>query len=230
MSKRTVRLTESDLKNIIKESVKNVLNEDYDYKSDFEDGGNLYDRTTYGMNDDEIDNWQKREHLNGKRDKNDNYEFYRYQKLDNYHSREYFLENMIEKIKKTYPKYNNFFINDEYYDMIEKTKNSLKEMSERIHQIFSIFEMCYDKTGDERYLLAAACLRDNYNDMFNKHQKFDNSSYYFKIETRFKSDYNYNPLSKDKVYTKNSDYDGTSYYNRLATTKDRKKGLQGSFE
>ena len=44
MKKNTIKLNENQLRNIVAESVKKVLKEDYDFNADFEDGGSVYDR------------------------------------------------------------------------------------------------------------------------------------------------------------------------------------------
>lgn len=44
MKKNAIKLNENQLRQIVAESVKKVLKEDYDFNADFEDGGSVYDR------------------------------------------------------------------------------------------------------------------------------------------------------------------------------------------
>lgn len=239
MSKRTIRLTESDLKNIIKESVNNILNEDYNYKTDFEDGGSAYDRDTYGMDDDEIDNWQKEEHLDDKRYRNDNYESLRSDNMNNINQT--FIQNMEDKIFKNNPRYEK--LSQSYRDLFieesEKIIDSINNMRRCIRYNIDLFQTFYKQTGDERYLVAAKTVINEYkrilNVSYNKKLEYNNQLGYNIIDNlKFKIFFNteilkdYSPLSKDKVYSK-GDENGR-HYNRLATTKDRRNGYQGNFE
>ena len=228
--KQKIKLTESSLKRMIKESVKKVLNEDYDYKSDFEDGGNLYDRETYGMNDDEVSNWQREEVLADKKYKNDNYEALRKEKI--YDKGGYFRANMENKLLKDHPEYEKL-MNDDYQDISSALETILRNfhiLRMGMNSQVKMFKSAYDETGDERYLIAIKNILTDYDrqvDKLNSNLMFNNNPIKFRIQFQTNILNDYSPLSKDKVY--HSDTESGTHSNRLANVKDRKKGVNGHF-
>lgn len=232
--KRKVRLTESDLHRVIKESINRVLNEDYDFNADFEDGGTIYDRERYGKSEEQIEDWERDMRLSDKIKKQDNYEFLRHQKMignEGYG----FADNMLKKHLKQYPKDYLFKDKNEMFNELKECEESLVKCFNELKTIYDYhlftFIHAYKKTGDERYLVAARqdmlmFYKSFENNVRNKIKNHDYS--FFTIDTNSLLKYNrlkdYSPLSKDKVYDANyEDPYNYEYWNRPATIKDRKE-------
>ena len=94
-----------------------------------------------------------------------------------------------------------------------------------IDRLVNIVELAYDKTGDERYIICRNqmlnYIQDDYNERFFKNSKIGIN---FIDRSKYKD---YSPLSKDKVY--DIDMENGERSSRLATVKDRKKGVNGGY-
>ena len=190
-----MKINESQLRKIIQESVKNVLVEGYI-------NGQWYDETEpwQPSSEDEIRDVV----LSQKKKRNDNYDVYRDVQDET------FVFNMLNKINKN--------LETLYID----AKNG--DMS-FIDRLVNMVELCYDKTGDERYIICRNkmlyYIQDAYNERFFKNSKIG-------IDIIDRSKYkDYSPLSKDKVY--DIDMENGERSSRLATVKDRKKGVNGDY-
>ena len=190
-----MKINESQLRKIIKESVKNVLTEGYI-------NGHWYDETERWQpsTEDEIRDVV----LTQKKQRNDNYDVYRDDQDET------FVFNMLNKINK---KLETLYIDAKNGDM------------SFIDRLVNIVELAYDKTGDERYIICRNkmlyYIQDDYNERFFKNSKIG-------IDIIDRSKYkDYSPLSKDKVY--DIDMENGERSSRLATVKDRKKGVNGGY-
>lgn len=160
---------------------------------------------------DETEPWQpstedeiRDEVLSQKKKRNDNYDAYR-DVPD-----ETFVFNMLNKINK---KLETLYIDAKNGDM------------SFIDRLVNIVELAYDKTGDERYIICRNqmlnYIQDDYNERFFKNSKIGIN---FIDRSKYKD---YSPLSKDKVY--DIDMENGERSSRLATVKDRKKGVNGGY-
>ena len=168
------------------------------------DGNGWYDETRppkYTLTDDDI----KRMVLSDKKRKNDNYDVLRSSKDES------FVVNMLNKINKN--------LETLYID----AKNGDITLIDRL---VNIIELCYDKTGDERYIICRNKMLNYIQDAYNEHF-FKNSNIGIDIidTSKYKD---YSPLSKDKTYS--VDFETGDKNSRLATVKDRKKGTNGKFD
>ena len=191
--KRKVRLTESDLHRVIKESVNKILSEGNDY-GDYE--GTRYDKMNRA-----------------------NYNSY------------YFISSMEEKIKEILPEADIEKIHEDYFTVSDNTFNSINEMQQTITTLIGIFYSAYQETGDERFLVAAKgqikLFQKEIEEKINKLNKKSNVKINFTFDFDNRTLNNYTPLSKDKVYDK--DTETNINYSRLANVKDRKDGINGTF-
>lgn len=142
--------------------------------------------------------------LSQKKQRNDNYDAYRDDQDET------FVFNMLNKINK---KLETLYIDAKNGDMTF------------IDRLVNIVELAYDKTGDERYIICRNqmlyYIQDDYNERFFKNSKIG-------IDITDRSKYkDYSPLSKDKVY--DIDMENGERSSRLATVKDRKKGVNGGY-
>lgn len=195
-----MKINESQLRKIIQESVKNVLVEGYLHNQN----NQWYDETQpwQPSTEDEI----RDEVLTQKKKRNDNYDVYRDAQDET------FVFNMLNKIHKNL---------DQYYVDIKKGSIHL------LGGLLYLIEKTYEETGDERYLICRnkmlKYIADDYNEDFLKNSKIRIN--FIDISKKYK---NYSPLSKDKVY--DIDMETGERSSRLATVKDRKKGVNGDYD
>ena len=162
-----------------------------------------YDETQPGQpsTEDEI----RDEVLTQKKKRNDNYEIYRNSQDET------FVFNMLRKIKKNL---------DKVYIDIKNGDMTL------LGGLVNLIEITYEETGDERYIicrnLMLKYIAENYNEHFFKKSKIGID---FIDTSKYKD---YSPLSKDKTYS--IDMEDGERSSRLATVKDRKKGVNGDYD
>lgn len=213
--KKTIRLTESELKGLIRESVKTVLNEDYDLTTDFEDGGNQIDRDTLHMSPNEKDDYIKDLVLGDKRQRNDNYEAYR-------GDSRYFWYNML--CKKVGDKTAQGLTH-----VLKGCEGEFKKYMKMLNGIVEDLYSGYEESGDERYILAAKQFVEEAEGE-TKDLRYGGKREYVTADFRILSDEiaDYSQLSMDKVYSRDPETDRR--YSRNATTQDRKYGLNGTMD
>jgi hypothetical protein len=161
---------------------------------------------------DETQPWQpstedeiRDEVLTQKKKRNDNYEIYRNSQDET------FVFNMLRKIKKNL---------DKVYIDIKNGDMTL------LGGLVNLIEITYEETGDERYIicrnLMLKYIAENYNEHLFKKSKIGID---FIDTSKYKD---YSPLSKDKTYS--IDMEDGERSSRLATVKDRKKGVNGDYD
>jgi hypothetical protein len=206
---------------------RHIVKEDYDLNSDFEDGGSIYDRDTFGKNEDELENYYRSQKLDDKRYQNQEYEALRNRKMDR--GDYVFRQNMEDKLKKIFPKYDPEKLYQSYTTSINNALDSIRDMRSDIAIMVSHYKDAYNKTGDERFLMAAnsemRSLRYIIEDKINRLNRNPHVKINLSIDFMDEKLKNYSPLSKDKVY----DYDSETktYSSRSANISDRKKGYNG---
>lgn len=160
---------------------------------------------------DETEPWQpstedeiRDEVLSQKKKRNNNYDVYRDVQDET------FVFNMLKKINKNL---------DKVYVDIKNGDMTL------LGGLVNLIEKTYEKTGDERYIICRNkmlnYIAENYNEHLFKNSKIGID---FIDVSKYK---NYSPLSKDKVY--DIDMENGERSSRLATVKDRKKGVNGGY-
>jgi len=194
-----MKINEAQLRKIIQESVKNVLMEG---PLRYPDGSGWYDETQpwRPSTEDEIRDVV----LTQKKKRNNNYDAYRDSKDES------FVFDMLNKISKNAGK------------VYEDIKNGDMTL---LGGFVNLIEKTYEKTGDERYIICRNnmlyYIQSAYNERFFKNSKIG-------IDITDRSKYkDFSPLSKDKVY--DIDFENGERSSRLATVKDRKKGVNGGY-